>query len=630
MCHRRVFFCMLVALFCASTVVSAYADLGNSRWNIEILASSGSCQCLALDSLGNPHIISGGTYSKKVGGTQWTTETIPIDTGYLNELSFKIDNNDCPHLCYASSTVGLIYTTKQGTTWSTEIIQKEPAVCASIFLDSDNRPHIAYIDVDENRSYSSCYRLRYAEKTASDWQIETVEIGCMNPSLFLDPLQRPHISYLDFSPLAGYIKYAYKCEGNWQIETIQKIPGWPSYGWLSSTSLFLDHQNNPHISYQGGGQYYRLMYATKTEEGWLTESVDWDYWDYWSGYHSSLSLDNEGNPHISYVNGGPGGIKGFTRYAVKRGGYWWKEVIDNLAYGTTSSLCLDSLGNPHISYSTSSGGNRYASALEYYQLKVMLKGTAGQPLPGKLQVFFSDGEPYTTMNFSNDGEVCIDHVPIGMYTVQGEYKGFCQTQNMPLDGSKNILFELDIFVEILGLPLTYVQTVSLFSIFAIMPCMALIAILLIKKKIVHTTIKSESLRNYKYNIVQKIVTGSNLRTGTVAVGAILLIIGLIVLVLGIQALQVITSPAGQALLFFSTQAEIDAAWAKVNGLLFGGGILFVIGLIALIVGAASKGEPSSFARAPAIASLKKCPKCGIKFSSEYELCPNCKEKLEEL
>jgi len=84
-----------------------------------------------------------------------------------------------------------------------------------------------------------------------------------------------------------------------------------------------------------------------------------------------------------------------------------------------------------------------------------------------------------------------------------------------------------------------------------------------------------------------------LRTGTVAVGAVLLIIGVIVLIIGIQGLQVITSPAGQMLLLFATQAERDAAWARVNAMLFGGGILSVIGLVALVAGAASKGEPKT-------------------------------------
>jgi uncharacterized membrane protein YidH (DUF202 family) len=60
----------------------------------------------------------------------------------------------------------------------------------------------------------------------------------------------------------------------------------------------------------------------------------------------------------------------------------------------------------------------------------------------------------------------------------------------------------------------------------------------------------------------------------------------------------------------------------------------VFGIILLVIGVAS------FARAgeerkleverpkPVSVSLKKCPKCGMKFSLEYEYCPTCGAKLQ--
>jgi hypothetical protein len=81
-------------------------------------------------------------------------------------------------------------------------------------------------------------------------------------------------------------------------------------------------------------------------------------------------------------------------------------------------------------------------------------------------------------------------------------------------------------------------------------------------------------------------------------GSILLIVGVIVLLLRFQALQSITSQASQVLLFSATQEERDSAWGRLNDLLFGGGILSVIGLTALIVGVASKAEESSYPREP--------------------------------
>lgn len=59
--------------------------------------------------------------------------------------------------------------------------------------------------------------------------------------------------------------------------------------------------------------------------------------------------------------------------------------------------------------------------------------------------------------------------------------------------------------------------------------------------------------------------------------------------------------------------------------------LIIFGVVLLVVGAASYGraeEERKLELPEPKVSLKKCPKCGIKFSEERDFCSRCGEKLE--
>ena len=65
------------------------------------------------------------------------------------------------------------------------------------------------------------------------------------------------------------------------------------------------------------------------------------------GTHTSLGLDAQDNPHISYHDLTNNTLK----YAVKTGGRWTIETADATpGAGYFGSLEVDAQGNPHISY----------------------------------------------------------------------------------------------------------------------------------------------------------------------------------------------------------------------------------------------------------------------------------------
>jgi len=124
----------------------------------------------------------------------------------------------------------------------------------------------------------------------------------------------------------------------WHTETADATG---DVGWYSS--LTLDDAGNPRISYLNRSNYH-LKYARLDGSGWHNETVDATGY---VGYYSSLVLDNAGNPRISYLDGSNFNPK----YARLDGLGWQTETADVTGYGGEySSLALDNAGNPRISY----------------------------------------------------------------------------------------------------------------------------------------------------------------------------------------------------------------------------------------------------------------------------------------
>ncbi len=222
-----------------------------------------------------------------------------------------------------------------------------PGYC-TLAVDSSGNPHISYINAESTVSS----KIQYAVKSLGNWQIETVDILSylyVDVSMTLDSSAKPHISYSSFS---NYLSYATRNGGLWQTELLEKG---------SQSSIALDSSGNPHFSYVGPPDV-SLTYISKTSSGWQKESIDNNI----AGHGStSLVMDSNDNPRISY--GGQGLV---LYYAIKKGGTWQIETVDNNCYGDFPSLAVDKSGNPHISY-FDSGNNKlkYASRIQTLSMR---------------------------------------------------------------------------------------------------------------------------------------------------------------------------------------------------------------------------------------------------------------------
>ncbi|MCK4639954.1 MAG: tandem-95 repeat protein [Candidatus Marinimicrobia bacterium] len=144
------------------------------------------------------------------------------------------------------------------------------------------------------------------------------------------------------------IATAQKAEAvNWTTETVD------SYGSVGKhTSLALDKDGWPHISYYDDSNN-DLKYAYKDGSGWHRTTVDATlyYYNAWT----SIALDSLGYPHISYHDDGNDDLK----YAYKDNSGWHIETVDSYgSVGSGSEIALDSDGYPHIAYYGDYDGHR--------------------------------------------------------------------------------------------------------------------------------------------------------------------------------------------------------------------------------------------------------------------------------
>jgi hypothetical protein len=335
----------------------AYQNAGG--WEIQIVDSQGYVgvyNSLVLDSDGQPSIsyleeyIDNNLDALKFASLDesgWHFEIIDTGGSVGIETSLALDEKEHAHISYFDYGNGALkYAYRDASGWHTQSVESGINTDGiSLTLDDMGYPHISYfIEI-----YPSIYELRYAYLVSTGWHTETVEgeTGIWHTSLVLANDGNPHISYYGYP---GDLKYAYKQAGDWHIETVDADG---DVG--DNNSLDLDKDGYPHISYTKTNNdhyppfwYNRLRYAHKDRTGWNIEQVDCETE---ICEQTSLTLDNDGNPHISYLAHDAGLINPHLKYA-KHNKEGWNILTLSGATRNSNSLDLDGDGYPHISFNT--------------------------------------------------------------------------------------------------------------------------------------------------------------------------------------------------------------------------------------------------------------------------------------
>jgi len=324
-------------------------------WRTTIVDAAGvvgSFSSLALDPDGHACIAYCDMYGPlkyaEWNGGAWviqiadTFASVQPNSG-ASSASLALDAAGSPRIAYHDGTNrNLKFAARNGTQWAREALDEpnNAGEFSSLALDADGHCHISYHYSDPGNN-----DLRYLTWTGTDYLVETVDFTTGNTvglytSIALDAQGDPHISYYS----DGKLRYTVRTGGVWYGE---EVPGASLSGF--NTSLALDAGGDPRISYKDGNV---LKYASKSGAVWTIETVDATSG---TGDYSSLKLDAQGAPHIAYYYFNRGDL----RYAVKTGGTWTVETVDNGGQinqtsehdvGLYASLALDAQGNPRIAY----------------------------------------------------------------------------------------------------------------------------------------------------------------------------------------------------------------------------------------------------------------------------------------
>ena len=184
----------------------------------------------------------------------------------------------------------------------------------------------------------------------------TVDTGGRWSSLVLDKAGIPHISYYYWeTEHNSAFKYAYQDAG-WNSTTPDEAPGVGLF-----CSLVLDKAGIPHISYYdepNGALKYVCQNSSgdwqppmTVDTGGVTEGG--------AGSWSSLALDRDGHPCISYY----GDTHGALKYVCQNSSGDWQPpmTVDTGGVGSYTSMALEAGINPHISYyDATNGALKYA------------------------------------------------------------------------------------------------------------------------------------------------------------------------------------------------------------------------------------------------------------------------------
>ena len=183
--------------------------------------------------------------------------------------------------------------------------------------------------------------------TGFDWTIEDVGEGG-KPAIALTDDGSAFVAFMT-EAMPGFVKVAKRVDAGWQTDTVAE--GY-FYGPLDLASgldgtihlTYHDHEENQFQPDKGD-----VVYAVLEDGNWSLENVFNDGHD---GWDTRISVDSNGNAHISAIDPEEFDGDGLEYYSQNDAGEWTVEQVGTgaITYKYATSVATDPQGNPHITY----------------------------------------------------------------------------------------------------------------------------------------------------------------------------------------------------------------------------------------------------------------------------------------
>ena len=318
---------------------------------------------IALDDDGEPHLAFRGETTGDLGYAhredgQWQVETVYSGEDIWEVVAIALDDAGNPHFAFNLVEDGQVWVVAPDSSngWDAEPLvdteTREEAVGwgVDLVVDSEEKVHVMYRDVPE-------HMMHYAVGTPGDW--DTEEVGFQNAIVYrgaieLDSDEIPHMIYgvalYEGLSYAQELVHARRLTEGWSKTSYTEISG------LTRWSMALDEDDRLHVSctdYQvaiGTLTYFHDDGSDLVVEAIGAPSIADDdvVAPEYRGWYSSIDIDDEQIPHISYFN-----RDDKVRYTRRVDDEWQTATVDEKEAGfwyTATSLAVDENGIPHIAF----------------------------------------------------------------------------------------------------------------------------------------------------------------------------------------------------------------------------------------------------------------------------------------
>jgi len=303
------------------------------------------------------------------------------DVGHYASLA--LDSNGAPHIAYADATDPSFKLASRSVSggvsvWTVDRFHANGATPTpvSLALDAQDAPHIAYYD-------SYFMRFAFASNKTGNWFYRNIlgSVGLAENAIRLavSPQGQVGVSYFTHTlgPFRATLHHSTFLGNSWVDDPVlvqQGFGGTPALAYASS--------GEPQIAFFDGFSS-RFRHATHSAAGWVAQDAGstQTHGASLTDRSPSLALNAQNAPRIAFYDS----FRHELNYAFSDGGAWSTEVVDPAPaqedVGQDPSLALDSKDQPHIAYyDLSQGDLKYATYRHqaWIVLRVATTGDVGR------------------------------------------------------------------------------------------------------------------------------------------------------------------------------------------------------------------------------------------------------------